>query len=192
MVDLAHLSPDQKSLVIRGDANYQFVYVNHQPVSISRLNRELINKISNSYNGSIAHDRILSIHSSVIDIIKETDIDKISAERITPIMEKLIAYDYSMFIDLMTILAAMLEAKDLEKISNYIDYVVDCSDHISRLEAENSCDTAEVSRSDSPSSIMDENECVTVDDETTTEEHIESTLSELEVGEPTVDTDIEN
>lgn len=133
MVDLAHLSPDQKSMIIRGDANYQFIYVNHQPVHVKRINQELADIIGDVYNGSVTHARILEMHTPLMQIIQETNLDKISVERVIPIMKNLITYDYTMFTDLMTILAAMLEAKDVEMKSNHIDFTIECSDNIIAL-----------------------------------------------------------
>ena len=135
MVDLAHLSPEQKSMVIRGHANYQFIYVNHQPAYVNRINQELADKIGEMYNGTAIHARILEMHTPLIQLVRETDLDKVSPERIIPIIQNLITYDYTMFMDLMTILASMLESKDAEMMSNYIDYVIECSDQIVALEA---------------------------------------------------------
>lgn len=167
MVDLAHLSPDQKSLVIRGDANYQFVYVNHQPAYVARINQELADKIGEMYNGSAMHARILEMHAPLMDLIKETDLDNVSVERIVPIMKNLITYDYTMFLDLMTILAAMLEAKDVEMMSNHIDFVVERTDEIVALaaarEAEAAADT-EVENAPIPTETSDD-DYVTVDEE---------------------------
>lgn len=167
MVDLAHLSPEQKSLVIRGDANYQFVYVNYQPVHVSRINQEIADKIGEMYNGSAMHARILEMHTPLMQLIKETDIDSISIERIVPIMKDLITYDYTMFLDLMTILAAMLEAKDVQMKSNHIDFTVECTDMINDLASANS---AAESMDSVTAPAEGSDDYVTVDDEVIEEE----------------------
>ena len=167
MVDLAHLSPEQKSLVIRGDSNYQFVYVNHQPAYVNRINQELADKIGEMYNGSAMHARILEMHAPLMQLIRETNLDNVSLERIVPIVQNLITYDYTMFIDLMTILAAMLEAKDVEMKSNYIDFTIECSDQIVALAAAREAESAAAVEADntSVSEEPSDDDYVTVDEE---------------------------
>lgn len=167
MVDLAHLSPEQKSLVIRGDANYQFVYVNHQPFYVNRINQELADKIGEMYNGSAIHARILEMHTPLMQLIRETDLDKVSLERIVPIMQNLITYDYTMFMDLMVILAAMLEAKDVEMKSNHIDFTIECSDQIVALAAAREAEAAAAVEAEntSVSEETSDDDYVTVDEE---------------------------
>lgn len=159
MVDLTFLSPEQKHLVIHGDANCQFVYVNHQPIYANRITQKIADKIGEVYNNSVIHERILEIHSPLMDLINETNLDNVSMERIVPIMENLIKYDYTMFLDLMTILASMLEAKDIEKKSDYIDYIFECSNEIISLsnviKANNNEDNTLVE--ESTEFILDEN-----------------------------------
>lgn len=167
MVDLAHLSPEQKSLVIRGDANYQFVYVNHQPAYVNRINQELADKIGEMYNGSAMHARILEMHAPLMQLIQETNLDNVSLERIVPIMQNLITYDYTMFMDLMTILAAMLEAKDVEMKSNHIDFTIECSDQIVALAAAREAEAAAAVEAEntSVSEETSDDDYVTVDEE---------------------------
>ena len=174
MVDLAHLSPEQKSLVIHGEADYQFVYVNHQPIYANRINQELTDKINEVYNSSVMHARILEMHAPLMQLIHETNLDNISIERIIPILENLITYDYSMFIDLMTILIAMLEVKDIEMKSNYIDFVVKCSDEIVALAAARKVEA--ITETDNPHII----EATSQDDHATADEDNKSQIVEEE------------
>lgn len=172
MVDLAYLTPEQKSMVIRGDAKYQFVYVQHQPIYANRINQELHNKICEMYNSTIMHARILEMHTPLMKFIQEKNLDNVSLKDIIPILQNLITYDYNAFKDLMVILAAMLENKDAEMMSNYIDSIVECSDQIAALtsvhedsvdiESENTTDSTEtfdISTRDQFPKNIEEEEC---------------------------------
>lgn len=156
MIDLAYVSSEQKDKVIRGDAEYQLIYVLHQPNSLDRINDELIEKMSIMYNGSIDHSRILDMYAPLSVIIQEKDIDKVSVDLVAPIIKNLIDSDYGMFLDLMAILATMLEVKDNEMKCNYIDSVVECSDQIVALasaakeEEEEECGNGPATDNDEP------------------------------------------
>lgn len=186
MVDLAHLSPDQKSMIIRGDANYQFVYVNHRPVYIDRINQELADKISEMYNSSTMHAHILEIHTPLMELIRETNLDNISLDRIISIMKNLITYDYNMFMDLMVILAAMLESKDVEMKSNHIDFTIECSDGIAALKAAREIEAAAATEIENTTITTEasDDKYVTIDEEPQT---IEEVVSDCEVGETAED-----
>lgn len=170
MVDLAHISPEQKHFIIRGDATCQFIFINHQPININRINQELADKIGEMYNSSVTHERILEMHTPIIEILKTTDIDNISPESITAIIKNLIKYDYTMFLDIMTVLAAMLEAKDVEKKSNYIDSIVECSDLITAFS--NSSTKAVVDTPIIENSITELTEDATIKDKNSISDHI--------------------
>ena len=191
MVDLAHLSPAQKSMIIRGNANYQFVYVNHQPVHADRINQELADKISEMYNGSAIHARILEIHTPLMQLIRERDLDKISIERIMPIVQNLITYDYTMFMDLMIILAAMLESKDIEMKSNHIDFTIECSDQIVALATARENEAAATTEVENTDIITEacEDEYV---DANTEPQLVEDIVSDCEVGETIEDEEDED
>lgn len=145
MVDLAYVSPNQKQFVIGGDATYKFIYVKDEPTfTLSRkLNQEIIDKIDDIYSSTVHHERILKMHTPLIALLNETNIDNISAENVISIIKDLITLDYKMFIDLMTILAVMLEAKDIENKSSYIDFIVNISQDIGDLYAELQAPTIE-------------------------------------------------
>lgn len=122
MVDLVYVDPSHMRSVMKDGTTRKFIYVAHQ--LDPNLDKDIVDKISAFYNSTVIHERIHKIHSPALQIVRERNIDNISIDNIISIISNLISLDYSMFIDLMTILLVMLESKDMEEKSIYFNNII--------------------------------------------------------------------